>query len=101
MTAAERAVLKAVGIGLLYVLASPILLLKLLLSIQKQLGTIARIRSGMIACEWCGADVNLNRVARCATCHATTPGSLLRCSMCGASYRTVTCDACQSTVRVR
>jgi hypothetical protein len=89
------------GIAILYVLASPILFIKMLLSIGKQLDTIERIRTGSIACEWCGAEISLNRVARCASCSATTPGSLLRCAMCGTSYKTVTCDACQSTVRVR
>lgn len=103
MTSTEKAVLHAIGLALLYVLASPILLIKMLLSIRKQLATIERIRGGSIACEWCNKDVKLNRVARCPECHATTPGSLLRCAHCGAKFKTVTCDSepCKSTVRVR
>ena len=101
MTSTERTVLNAIGIAILYILASPILLIKMLLSLGKQLDTIERIRTGSIACEWCGAEISLNRVARCPACAATTPGSLLRCALCGTTYKTVSCDVCQSTVRVR
>ena len=100
MTTFEKTVLKAIATACLYVLASPILLFSAVRSLRKQLATIERIRGGIITCPWCEAEIRLNRVARCAECSATTPGSLLRCSYCDATFSTVTCDACSSTVRV-
>jgi hypothetical protein len=51
MTSTERTVLHAVGIAILYILASPIFLIKMLLSIGKQLDAIERIR-GWRAASW-------------------------------------------------
>jgi RecJ-like exonuclease len=101
MTGLEKGILKLIGLATLYVLASPVLLIKKLLALRKELALIARIRGGTFPCEWCTADINLNQVATCAVCRGTTPGSLLRCSLCGATFATVTCEQCQSTVRIR
>lgn len=101
MTGLEKSILKLIGLATLYVLASPVLLVKKLLALRKELVLIARIRGGTFACEWCRADINLNQVATCASCRGTTPGSLLRCSLCGARFTTVTCEQCGSTVRIR
>ena len=100
MTTLEKAALKSITTAILYTLASPLLLIKAIGTIRKQLATIDRIRDGIIACTWCDAMIALNRVARCANCSAVTPGSLLRCSHCRTTFTTVTCDACSSTVKV-
>jgi len=85
---------------ILYILASPILLIKAIGTIRKQVAAIERIRDGTITCSWCEEAIHLNRIARCANCSAVTPGSLLRCSHCRTTFTTVTCDACNSTVKV-
>jgi len=100
MTGIEKSLLRVIATVLLYALASPILLLKAIAAFWKQLSTIDRIRSGSITCPWCGDAIQLNRVARCTVCSATTPGSLLQCSHCHSTFATVTCDACTSTVKV-
>jgi RecJ-like exonuclease len=101
MTGIEKSVLKLIGLAALYVLASPVLLIKKVLALRKELTLIARIRGGTFPCEWCKAPLQLNQVATCAACRGTTPGSLLRCSLCGARFSTVTCEQCRSTARIR
>jgi len=100
MTYLEKAILKVITTAFLYILASPILLIKAVGTIRKQLAIIDRIRDGTITCTWCEEAIHLNRIARCTNCSAVTPGSLLRCSHCGTTFQTVTCDACNSTVKV-
>lgn len=100
MTGFEKGILKLIGLATLYVLASPVLLIKKVLALQKELTLIARIRGGTFPCEWCKAPLELNQVATCASCRATTPGSLLRC-LCGARFSTVTCEQCRCTARIR
>jgi RecJ-like exonuclease len=101
MTGPEKGLLKLIGLAALYLLASPILLTKKLLGLRKQVALIKRIRGGTFPCEWCHADLELNQIATCPACRGTSPGSLLRCSLCGASFSTITCTQCGSTVRIR
>ena len=101
MTGLERTLLKLIGLAAIYVFASPILLTKKLLGLRKQVALIDRIRAGTFPCEWCHAQLELNLIAKCPLCRGTSPGSLLRCSLCGAMFSTITCTQCNSTVRVR
>ena len=101
MSAFENRLAKLFGLAVLYVFASPVLLAKKLLGLRKQTTLIERIRGGTFPCEWCGAQLPLNQIAKCPVCRGTSPGSLLRCSLCGATFSTITCTQCNSTVRVR
>ena len=101
MTALEKGIARLIGLAALYLLASPILLVKKLLRLRKEIALIERIRGGTFPCEWCGAELVLNQIARCPACRGTSPGSLLRCTLCGATFTTITCTQCNSTVRVR
>ena len=101
MTGLEKGLLKLIGVAALYVLASPILITKKLLGLRKQFALIERIRGGTFTCEWCHADLQLNQIATCPACRGTSPGSLLGCSLCGATFSTITCTQCNSTVRIR
>ncbi len=96
----ERTLLRVLGTVLLYVLASPIFVIKALLSFHRDLVTIERIRDGEYPCNWCRAPIKLIGIATCPECRSTTPGSLLRCQ-CGAVFDTVTCPACSCTVKIR
>lgn len=100
MTSMEKHVLRYFALALMYLFAAPVLLCKWLLQMHKELRAIERIRQGAIDCPYCGYENPLNRMATCAKCRATEPSSVLRCSFCKTTFKTITCDQCSATVRV-
>lgn len=100
MTTTERVLLKWGGLAVMYVLAAPIVLVQWLLKLRKELATIERIRSGLLACPYCAYANPLARMATCARCRATEPSSVLRCTFCKSTFKTITCDQCGATLKV-
>lgn len=100
MTALHKALAKATGIGLMYLFAAPVLLVQWIFDVRKQVKTIARIRGDVLECPYCSYAKPLNRMATCAKCRSTEPGSVLRCSFCKTTFKTITCDQCAATLRV-
>lgn len=96
----EKHLLKAAAICAMYVFAAPILCVQWLLKLRKELAAIERIRTGLMSCPYCQFENPLNRMATCARCRATEPGSVLRCSFCKSTFKTITCDQCSATLRV-
>jgi hypothetical protein len=100
MTTLQKALLKGTGVALMYVLAAPVLLIRWVLEIHKQVKSIALIRADVLACPYCSYENPLARMATCSKCRATEPGSVLRCSFCKTTFKTITCDQCGATLRV-
>jgi len=100
MTGLQKSFLKFGALGLMYALAAPVLLVKWLLQLRKDLLAIERIRTGFMECPYCHHQNPLNRMATCAKCRATEPSSVLRCSFCTTTFKTITCDQCSATLRV-
>lgn len=100
MNAMTKGVVKLAGLALMYTLASPVLLIQWVRSVRKQVAAIERIRTGFMECPYCGWQNPLNRMATCARCRASEPSSVLRCSFCKATFKTITCDQCAATLRV-
>ena len=100
MDAMTKRVLKLTGLALMYTLASPVLLIQWVRNVRKQVAAIERIRTGFMECPYCRWLNPLNRMATCAKCRASEPSSVLRCSFCKATFKTITCDQCAATLRV-
>jgi hypothetical protein len=100
MTSIDKWSLKIVALGIMYLLAAPILLVRAILNVRKQLRSIVRITTGQMECPYCHFQNALNRMATCGKCRATEPNSVLRCSFCKATFKTITCDQCSATLRV-
>lgn len=100
MDAMTKRVLKLAGLALMYTLASPVLLIQWVRNVRKQVAAIERIRTGFMECPYCLWQNPLNRMATCARCRASEPSSVLRCSFCKATFKTITCDQCAATLRV-
>jgi hypothetical protein len=96
----EKRIVKLGGLALMYVLASPVLLVQWVKRLRKELAAIDVIRSGVLECPYCAFSNPLNRMATCSRCRATEPSSVLRCSFCKATFKTITCDQCSATLRV-
>lgn len=100
MNAIEKATVRGCALILMYVLASPILLVRWVRTLRKEFAAIARIRTGVMECPYCNFENPLNRMATCSRCRATEPSSVLRCSFCKATFKTITCDRCSATLRM-
>lgn len=100
MTVLRKALAKATGNGLMYLFAAPLLLLEWIFDVRKLIKTIARIRADVLECPYCSYVNPLTRMATCAKCRSTEPGSVLRCSFCKTTFKTITCDQCAATLRV-
>lgn len=100
MKSVGKHLLKLSGLAVMYVLAMPILLVQWVLKLRKDIAAIERIRAGVLACPYCTFANPLNRMATCAKCRATEPSSVLRCSFCKATFKTITCDQCGATLKV-
>ena len=96
----ERTLLKALAVSGMYLLAAPVLFVRWLAKLRKQLAAIERIRAGVLECPYCHFENPLNRMATCGRCRATEPSSVLRCSFCKTVFKTITCDQCGATLRV-
>jgi aspartate carbamoyltransferase regulatory subunit len=100
VNAVTKRVLKLTGLALMYSLASPVLVIQWVRNVRKQVAAIERIRAGVLECPYCRCQNPLNRMATCARCRASEPSSVLRCSFCKATFKTITCDQCTATLRV-
>jgi predicted RNA-binding Zn-ribbon protein involved in translation (DUF1610 family) len=96
----SKSVLRWIGIGLLYILASPVYLVVLIRRAIKFYRTAALMRSGSITCPHCGTTNPLDILATCPKCHTTEYGNRLRCTGCGEQTRSFDCDACGVTIKV-
>jgi len=96
----DKQLLRLLGLAVMYVFAAPVLLTQWAGKLRKELAAIERIRTGTMACPHCQCSNPLNRMATCARCRATEPSSVLRCSFCKATFKTITCDQCGATLRV-
>jgi hypothetical protein len=95
-----KQLLKLSGLALMYIFASPVLLVRSVRNLRKQLRAIRLIQSGVLECPYCAFANPLSRMATCGQCRATEPSSVLRCSFCKATFKTITCDQCAATLRV-
>jgi len=100
MSEMEKHVLKHLAVACMYVLAAPLLLFQWLKKLRKDFRAVGQIRSGVFPCPYCQFENPLNRMATCPRCRASEPGSVLRCTFCKASFRTITCESCGATLRV-
>ncbi len=83
----------------LYVLASPIYVVRALLIVLR-LWRLRRISMrGYLNCPHCGNTNELDILALCPRCHTMEYGSRLRCSGCGLRSTSFPCDACGVTIR--
>lgn len=84
----------------LFVLASPILLLRAMIRALRRLRVLHAATRPAIACRTCGAEIGLVGLWRCR-CGFTYQGHLLRvCPVCGSFPAIVRCYQCQATERV-
>lgn len=95
-----RTLLRLLGLGLLYVFASPVFLVLGIKRFQKLTQLHRALGSGWIACPSCGYRTSLNVLARCRRCGFAEYGSRLRCSACGQTTKAVDCDRCRASIRV-
>jgi hypothetical protein len=85
---------------LLFILASPILALRMVVRAARTLQLLHTAARPAIACRTCGGRISLVGVWRCG-CGFTYQGHLLRfCPVCGSFPRMVRCYQCQATERV-
>jgi uncharacterized paraquat-inducible protein A len=99
-SAMEKRLLRLCALAAMYLLASPVLLVQWIGKVRKEIAAIRRIRTGIMGCPYCSFENPLNRMATCGRCRATEPSSVLRCSFCKATFKTITCDRCAATLRV-
>lgn len=92
--------LRAIGLALLYVLASPVYLVISIRKAMKFYDGAKRLRAGYIDCPHCGATCALDILATCSKCRTTEYGNRLRCTACGETSRAFDCDYCGVTVKV-
>jgi hypothetical protein len=96
----EKRLLRLCVLAAMYLFASPVLLAQWIGKVRKEIAAIRRIRTGIMECPYCNFENPLNRMATCGRCRATEPSSVLRCSFCKATFKTITCDRCSATLRV-
>jgi len=92
--------LRAIGLALLYVLASPVYLVVFIRKALKFSKGAALMRKGYIDCPHCGVTNALDLLATCPKCRTTEYGNRLRCTACGEQSRGFDCDACGVTIKV-
>jgi hypothetical protein len=84
----------------LYVLATPVYLVRFLVRSIRTLSRFRAIRSGVIACPHCGTANALDLLGTCRRCGVTEFGSRLHCSNCSQTNRGFACDGCSAFIRV-
>lgn len=92
--------LRAIGVALLYVLASPVYLVVFLRNAMRFHRGAQRMREGYMACPHCDRTNALDLLATCPACRTTEYGNRLRCTACGAISRSFDCDYCGVTIKV-
>ena len=95
-----RAVLRVLGIGLLYLLASPVFLVLGIRRLQKLQQLHRALAAGAVTCPSCGYRNALAALARCRRCGFAEYATRLRCSACGQTTKAIDCASCQASIRV-
>lgn len=95
-----RLLLRLLGLGLLYVLASPVLFVIGIRRLSKLARLNDALSAGWVNCQSCGHRNSLNVLARCRRCSFAEYGSRLRCSACGQTTHYFDCARCGASVRV-
>ena len=84
----------------LYVLASPIYLVRFLLRGLRHAMGFSRARHGEILCPHCGTPNPMDVLATCRRCGVTEFGSRVYCSNCHQVTNGFPCSACRALIRV-
>jgi hypothetical protein len=87
-------------LGVLYVLAAPVYVVRFLVRTVLTLARFRQVRSGAVECPHCGVENVFDILATCRRCGVTEFGSRLRCSNCGQTNRGFACDGCGTLIRV-
>ena len=95
-----RSAVRYSAIGFLYVLASPVYLVKGALQWRRIARGLAIVRRGTIACPHCSHVNPLNVLSTCHRCGVTEFGSRLYCSNCRQVTRWFDCARCHATIKV-
>jgi hypothetical protein len=91
---------RSLVLAALYVLASPVYLIRWILNTRKMLVRFRAVRCGILRCPHCGNVNSLNVLATCKRCGTTEFGSRLHCSTCKQTLKTFACDFCTATIKV-
>jgi len=94
---------RLLGLGALYVLASPIYLLRWIIGVvTEDPRKRAALAAGIMPCPWCAAAVPLARMNTCPKCGFTSPSSLVApCANCDEGpFPFTQCPTCGGSVRV-
>ncbi len=83
----------------LYVIAGPIYLLRLVLSVRRVLRLRRISRLGYVDCPHCGVENSIDILATCPRCKTIEYGNRLCCTGCGLRTAGFACDACGVTIR--
>lgn len=92
--------LKLLGLGLLYVCASPVYLAFAVKRARKLARLRSALRAGWVACPTCGHRTAVNALARCRRCGFTEYGSRLYCTACKQTTQVIDCGRCRASIRV-
>ena len=88
-------------VAILFVLASPILLVKAVARLIARRRTNAVVRYGFVVCPTCRAGNRLDVLVTCPKCHFAEFRSLaLPCSECGYAPAWLVCSGCGASVRL-
>ncbi len=86
---------------ILWVLASPILLIKWLFRLQRRCRFWRMAYTPQIVCPSCRSRISLVGIWTCSTCRYTYRGHVMRkCPVCGALPRMVRCYECGVTTKL-
>ena len=97
----EKTVLKVVGIGALYVLASPIYLVKAVRDLQKDLALKRLLDEGWVVCPHCGERNPLFAQETCRRCGWTEMGCRIWCSRCRKQVADrIDCQRCFNSIGI-
>ena len=89
-----------IGFIALYMLATPVYMVRFVMRGIRTILAFRAIRSGAIACPHCGTENALDLLGTCRRCGVTEFGSRLHCTNCGQTNRGFSCDGCSALIRV-
>ncbi|MCK6682057.1 MAG: hypothetical protein L6R30_06515 [Thermoanaerobaculia bacterium] len=96
-----RTLLRLLGLGALYLLASPFLLPKVIRRLRTNLALRKALRDGWVGCSFCRERALLVGQGTCRKCGFTEMGSLLYCSNCKqVASRWIDCRGCHNSIKV-
>jgi len=95
-----RWLLRAIGVGVLYVLAFPFLIPAALRWLRSRGALQRAMRDGGTRCPHCGFWVNLLGQGTCRRCGWTEWGFTIACSSCKEIVHWTSCPRCFNSVKV-